>query len=330
MIPMNLKGARVLVTGGAGFIGSHLVDTLMKNGAIVTVLDNLAYGSKENLSRWLGHSNFSLTIGDCLNPGDVQKAIESCDLVFHLAANPDVRVGKIDTKIDLEQNVIATHNLLEEMRKSQTAKILAFTSSSTVYGEAAAIPTTESYGPLKPISLYGASKMACEALISAYCHMFDMRGTVYRFANIVGSRSRHGVIWDFIQKLMANPKELEILGDGTQKKSYLLVEDCIDAFLFALEKSSEIFEIFNVGSEDTVDVNTIARVITDSMGLENVSFRYRREVEGGRGWVGDVRFMLLDISKLKRVGWKPKRNSYESVVEASKQLLNEIGYCKEY
>jgi len=325
---MDLKDGRFLVTGGAGFIGSHLVDALMRSSAAVTVLDNLSYGYRENFARWVGHPDFSFVMGDCLNPEDVRKAIQNCDVVFHLAANPDVRAGEVNTKIDLEQNVIATYNLLEEMRKYERAKTMAFTSSSTVYGEAVVVPTPESYSPLKPISLYGASKLACEAFISAYCHMFGMRGVVYRFANIIGSRSRHGVIWDFIRKLIANPGELEILGDGRQTKSYLLVEDCVEAFLRGLEKASERFEIFNVGSEDRVDVTTIARIVTESMGLKNVSFRYKGEVEGGRGWLGDVRFMLLDISKLKKLGWKPKYNSFESVTEASKQLLKEIGYIK--
>lgn len=325
---MGLKDRRLLVTGGAGFIGSHLVDTLMERGTTVTVLDNLSSGSKENVSRWIGHPTFALAVGDCLNPEDIEKAIQDCDVVFHLAANPDIRAGETDPKIDLEQNVLSTHHLLEEMRKSETAKTIAFTSSSTVYGEASLVPTPESYGPLKPISLYAASKLACEAFISAYCDMFDLRGIVYRFANIIGSRSRHGVIWDFTQKLTANPGELEILGDGTQAKSYLLVEDCVEAFLFGLEKAAETFEIFNVGSEDRVDVTTIARIVTDSMGLEDVDFRYKIEVEGGRGWVGDVKTMLLDISKLKKLGWRPRHNSYESVVEASKQLLTEAGYRK--
>jgi len=323
---MDMKDRRFLVTGGAGFVGSHLVDALMRNGATVTVLDNLSYGSKENLGHWIGHPNLTLVIGDCLDLGDIRKAIHKCEVVFHLAANPDVRAGEVDTRIDLEQNVLSTHNLLEEMRRSEVAKTIAFTSSSTVYGEAAVIPTPESYGPLKPISLYGASKLACEAFISAYCHMFDTKGVVYRFANIVGSRSRHGVIWDFIKKLRANPRELEILGDGRQTKSYLLVEDCVEAFLLGLEKAGDRFEILNVGSEDRVNVTTIAGIVAESMGLKKVSFRYKGEVEGGRGWLGDVRSMLLDISKLKSLGWKPKHNSYESIVKASKQRLKEVGY----
>ncbi|KYH41485.1 MAG: hypothetical protein AYL32_004570 [Candidatus Bathyarchaeota archaeon B26-2] len=320
---MRLEG-KVLVTGGAGFIGSHLVDVLMMRGLPVVVLDNMSRGSGENVARWIGHSGFRLIIGDCLNTDDLRKAMEDCRIVFHLAANSEVRAGASDTKIDLEQNILATYKVLEEMRRSETAKTLVFTSTSTVYGEASVIPTPENYGPLKPISLYGASKLACEAMISAFCHMFGLEAVVYRFANIVGSRSRHGVIWDFIHKLMANPSKLEILGDGRQSKSYLHVSDCVDAFLFGLEKAQERFEVFNVGSEDRVDVNTIAKIVVEEMGLNDVEFHYRVDVEGGRGWIGDVKFMLLDISKMKKLGWKPRHNSLESVRAATREILKEL------
>jgi len=319
---MESLGGKVLVTGGAGFIGSHLVDALMELGLEVNVLDNLTAGKKENLKRWIGSKRLKLFVGDCLRRRDVRKAITGCHTVFHLAANAEVRAGVSDTKLDLEQNIIATYNVLEEMRRNHV-KDIVFTSTSTVYGEASVIPTPEDYGPLKPISLYGASKLACEAMISAYCHMFDLKAVVYRFANIVGSRSRHGVIWDFIHKLLRNPRELEILGDGKQCKSYLHVSDCVKAFLFGLKKAKENFEIFNVGSEDRVDVNTIARIVVEELGLKNVKFRYRIDVEGGRGWKGDVKIMLLDITKLKSLGWRPRYNSYQSVKLAAKELIKE-------
>jgi len=320
---VNYTGVKVLVTGGAGFIGSHLVDALMSKGAAVTVLDNLRAGFMGNMAQWINHSRFSFVKGDCLNQRDIDEAIEGCELIFHLAANPEVRVGEVDTRVDFEQNIIATYNVLEEMRKSKTSKTMVFASTSTVYGDAKILPTPEEYGPLEPISLYGASKLACEALISGYCHMFDMRGVVYRFANIVGSRSRHGVIWDFIQKLLRNPKELEILGDGTQTKSYLSVDDCVDAFLFGLEHASERVEIYNIGSEDQITTTEIAEVIVEEMDLRDVKFHYTGGVEGGRGWIGDVKTMLLDISKLKNLGWTPKHNSAESVRMAANQILKE-------
>jgi UDP-glucose 4-epimerase len=211
------------------------------------------------------------------------------------------------------------------MRKSETGKTIVFTSTSTVYGDAKILPTPEEYSPLEPISLYGASKMACEALISAYCHTFDMHGIIYRFANIVGARSRHGVIWDFIHKLSENPQELEILGDGTQTKSYLIIDECVDALLFGLEQASERVEIYNIGSEDQVTVKEIARIVTKQMGLKDVEFRYTGGVRGGRGWIGDVKTMALDISKMKASGWKPRRNSVESVEAATNKLLHGLG-----
>ena len=321
---MSYVDVGILVTGGAGFIGSHLVDRLMREGGAVTVLDNLSTGSRDNIAHWIERPNFTFVEGDCLHREDIRKALRNCELVFHLAANPEVRVGAVDTKIDFEQNILATYNVLEEMRESKTAKTIVFTSTSTVYGDAKILPTSEDYGPLEPISLYGASKLACEALISAYCHMFDIRGVIYRLANIVGSRSQHGVIWDFIHKLRKNPNELEILGDDTQTKSYLTVDDCIDAMLFGLEHASDRFEIYNIGSEDQINVTEIAKIVTEEMGLKDVEFRYTGGVVGGRGSIGDVQTMFLDISKLKNLGWKPKCFSAESVRTATDQILKEL------
>jgi UDP-glucose 4-epimerase len=319
----------MLITGGAGFIGSHLVESLMKRGGKVTVLDNLSTGSMENIAQWDGHPNFTFIKGDCLDHKQLHKAMENCRIVFHLAANPEVRVGAIDTDVDFEQNIVATRNILEEMRKSEDAKTIVFTSTSTVYGDARTLPTSEEYGPLEPISLYGASKLACEALISAYCHMFDMSGLIYRSANIVGSRSHHGVIWDFIHKLLENPLELEILGDGTQTKSYLLVDQCVDALLFGLEHAPERVEIYNIGSEDQISVKEISRIVTGQMGLKDVDFRYTGGVRGGRGWIGDVKRMFLDMSKMKRRGWKPSYGSAESIRKATKQILRELDFKRE-
>jgi len=320
---MSYARVRSLVTGGAGFIGSHLVDALMKEGGTVMILDNLSTGLKRNIAHWIGHPNCTFMLGDCLNRRDIRRAMENCELVFHLAANPEVRVGPVNTRIDFEQNILATYKILEEMRKSKTAKTIVFTSTSTVYGEATILPTPEDYGPLKPISLYGASKLACEALISAYCDTFDMRGVIYRLANMIGSRSRHGVIWDFIHKLTKNPKRLEILGNGTQTKSYLTVEECINAMLFGLEHVSERVEIYNIGSEDQISVAEIAKIVVEEMGLQDVKFQYTGGVEGGRGWIGDVKIMLLDISKMKKLGWEPKYKSAESVRMATLQILEE-------
>ena len=326
---MSYLDVSMLITGGAGFIGSHVVDSLMEKGGKVMVLDNLSAGSMDNVAEWAGHPEFTVIEGDCLNRKDVRKAMKDCGVVFHLAANPEVRVGAVDTEIDFEQNIVATRNILEEMRESKTAKRIVFASTSTVYGDAEILPTPEQYGPLEPISLYGASKLACEALISAYCHGFEMRGVIYRFANIVGSRSCHGVIWDFIHKLLENPLELEILGDGTQTKSYLRVDECVDALLFGLKHASEKVEIYNIGSEDQISVKKIARIVTEEMSLKDVRFRYTGGVRGGRGWIGDVKTMFLDISKMKRLGWKSRHNSAESVRTATNQILRELELEKE-
>ncbi|MEM3770007.1 MAG: NAD-dependent epimerase/dehydratase family protein [Candidatus Bathyarchaeia archaeon] len=313
---------RVFITGGAGFIGSHLVDRLCEMGEDVIVFDNLSSGTVENVKKWLNMPNFKFIRGDLLSLKEIIKSIEGCDTVFHLAANPEVRVGSENPKIHYEQNVLATFNLLEVIRKVGRVKTLIFTSSSTVYGDAIAIPTPEDYAPLKPISAYGASKLAAEALISAYANTYGFQAIIYRLANIVGQRSQHGVIHDFIKKLKENPKKLEILGDGTQTKSYLHVEDCIDAILTGLYKSNERVGIFNVGSEDQVVVEEIADIVCAKMGLKSVQYVFTGGVDGGRGWKGDVRVMLLNIEKLKKLGWKPKLKSRQAVERAVSEILH--------
>jgi len=295
----------------------------MERGASVTVIDNLSRGRLSNISTWLENPKFKFIMGDMLNPEDIRKALKNCGIVFHLAANPDVKIGAFNTKIDYEQNILATYNLLEALRDSQCRNIV-FTSTSTVYGEAEKMPTPEDYGPLKPISLYGASKLACEALISGYSHLFGFKSVICRLANIVGSRSGHGVIYDFINKLRNNPRVLDVLGDGTQRKSYLYVKDCVEAMILAAEKSDGQVEIYNIGSEDTVNVATIAKIVIEEMGLKDVEIRYTGGVDGGRGWKGDVKEMLLDISRIKGLGWKPKLNSMEAVRQAARDIISEL------
>lgn len=311
---------RILVTGGAGFIGSHIVDRLISSGNEVIVYDNLSSGKLEFLEHHMRNKNFKFVKEDLLNFEALKREMKDVDLVYHVAANPDVKIGARDTRIHLEQNVIATHNLLEAMRLNDISDIV-FTSTSTVYGEAKKIPTPEDYGPLIPISLYGASKLAAESLIMAYAHTFGMNTVIYRFANIVGPRSTHGVIYDFIMKLKNNPRELEILGDGTQKKSYLYIEDCVDAIIYGYEHRKEDVEIFNIGSEDWIDVKKIADVVVEEMGLENVKYRF---TGGKRGWKGDVPKMLLSIEKIKSYGWKPKYSSEESVRLTARHLIDEF------
>ena len=281
---------KILVTGGAGFIGSHLVDALMTQGAHVSVLDNLTAGTLQNIKQWRGNPNLTFIKGDLVNSADLAKIEETgFETVFHLAANPEVRMGLTNPDIHFQQNIVVTHNLLESIRKTKNKPALIFTSTSTVYGEPAKIPTPEDYAPLKPISTYGASKLACEALISAYAYTYRFKAIIIRLANIVGPRSKHGVIYDFIQKLKANHKELEILGDGTQNKSYLHINDCIEAMLLGLEKTKNQVETYNIGSEDRTTVKTIAEIVIKEMKLKNVKFKFTGGVDGGRGWKGDVK-----------------------------------------
>ncbi len=310
---------RIIVTGGAGFIGSHLVDRLLQKGFDVTVIDNLSSGRMEFLEAHLTNNDFKFKKLDLLDLEALKKGVNGVDIVYHLAANPEVRIGAQNTKIHLEQNVIATYNLLEAMRINDI-KNIAFTSTSTVYGEATMIPTPENYGPLIPISLYGASKLACEALITSYCSTFDMNSWIFRFANIVGPRGTHGIIVDFINKLRKNPQGLEILGDGQQRKSYLHVSDCVDAMLFAVENSHEMANIFNIGSNDTINATEIGGIVVEEMGIEKVEFSY---TGGKRGWKGDVPRMMLSIDKIKALGWEPVHGSEKSVRDAARSLLSD-------
>jgi UDP-glucose 4-epimerase len=308
--------SRVLVTGGAGFIGSHLVDRLIKEGNEIIVLDNLSSGKKEFIQHHFNNPNFKFYQVDLLTD-EIDRYFKDVDEVWHLAANVDVRNALKDTEIDIKQNILVTYKVLEAMRKNNVKKII-FTSSSTVYGEAKKIPTPEDY-PCKPISLYGASKLACEALISAYVHTFDFNAVIFRLANIIGPRLNHGVIYDFLQKLKRNPNELEIFGDGNQKKSYLYVEDCVDGMIFTSRQVKSNLEIFNLGSEDWITVKEIAEIVCKELNL-NSKLRFG---ESDRGWKGDVPLMLLDISKIKKLGWEPRYNSKEAVELTIKSLKEE-------
>ncbi|WP_456395689.1 NAD-dependent epimerase/dehydratase family protein [Thermococcus sp.] len=313
---------KILVTGGAGFIGSHLVDALMERGHEVRVVDDLSAGSLENIKRWLDNGRFEFIEGDLREPGVCSEAVKGVDAVFHLAANPEVRIGAQSPELLYETNVLLTYNILEAMRR-ENAGYLIFTSSSTVYGEAKIIPTPEDYAPLEPISVYGGAKLAAEALISGYAHTFGIKSLVFRLANIIGERSNHGVIYDFINKLRRNPEELEILGDGTQRKSYLHVSDTVEAMLYLFERfkgEGKTFDVYNLGSEDWITVKEIAEAVSRGMGL-SPRFRFTGGVDGGRGWKGDVKFMRLSIEKAKSKGWKPGMNSYQAVERTVRELI---------
>ncbi len=313
-----MKDKRIIITGGAGFIGYHTVKKLYMDNEI-TVLDNLSNGKIENIEKF--GSKIKFLKGDVKDFEFLKSNMRDADIVIHLAANPDVRIGEIDTKKDLYENVIGTYNVLEVMRINDIRDII-FSSSSTVYGESP-INTPENYGPLEPISFYGASKLAGEAYISSFSHVFGLRGYVFRFANVIGPRGTHGVIYDFIKKLKKDSENLEILGDGTQTKSYLYVDDCVDGIIFGYERSEKNYNIFNLGSEDYINVKRIAEIVVEEMNLKNVKFIFRPGPEG-RGWKGDVKTMLLSIEKIKKLGWKPKYNSEEAVRLATKSLMEEL------
>jgi len=310
----------VAVTGGAGFLGSYICEALANLGHGVTTLDNLSSGSWDNLGELLKSSRVKLIVGDCKDPVDVRKAVANADIIYHFAANPEVRLELADPQTCFRENIYATHILLEAIRNSNVDTIV-FASTSTVYGDAKTIPTPENYTPLEPISIYGASKLASEALITSYCHTYKKKAVILRLANIVGPRSRHGVINDFITKLRRNPKQLEILGDGRQTKSYLHIDDCVNAILKACETAEETVEVFNVGSDDQIEVTGIAEIVAEEMNMNDVQFSFTGGVEGGRGWVGDVKNMLLDTTKLKSKGWKPRYNSEKSVRLMIREIL---------
>jgi UDP-glucose 4-epimerase len=316
---MKLENRKVLVTGGAGFIGSHLVDRLVEKGNHVLILDNLSSGKIDFLSK--SKEKIDIINQDIMDGESLISVFEGVDVVVHLAANPQVKISDDQTKVHVDQNILATHNILEAMRRNRVEDIL-FASTSTIYGEVVKIPTPEDYGPLIPISLYAASKLACEALISAYCYTYDMRSTIYRFANVIGSRSTHGVIFDFMNKLKADPDTLEILGrePGT-RKSYVHISDCIAGMIHAYEYSDERVGIYNIGSDDCIDVRTIADIVSREMGLKDLTYHWTGGVDDGRGWKGDVKSMLLDIERIRALGWEPQYTSSDAVSLTIRELV---------
>jgi UDP-glucose 4-epimerase len=307
---------RTVVTGGCGFIASHVVDRLASQGHQVTVIDNLSTGYIENIQHHLDGKKVELLRFDLGDIKNVTKALKGVDAVFHLAANADIRRGLEDTFRDIDRNLLVTYNILEAMRKNDVKKII-FSSTAAVYGEPEVFPTPESYHPCQT-SFYGASKMGCEAFIEAFCEAYGFKSWLYRFVSIVGERHPHGVTYDFVKKLKANPAKLEILGDGSQRKSYLYIGDCIDGFFLGFEKSDKKVNLFNIGHTEYVGVKKVADIITSEMGLKNVKYDF---TGGSRGWVGDSPFVHLDVSKLKSLGWAPKVSIEEGIRKTVRWLL---------
>lgn len=312
------ENSRTTVTGGAGFLGSHLVERLLARGNSVQVIDNLSSGKLENLKRVWDDRNLSFSKIDLKRPNRLLRDLRSCSLIFHLAANPEVKIGEVAPRVHFDENLCATLNLLEAWRKTRRCgdATLVFASSSTVYGEPTRLPTSEDYGPLFPISTYGATKLGCEALITSYAHTFGFKALILRFANIVGPRSNHGVTLDFVRKIRTDSTRLEILGDGTQTKSYLYVDDAIEAIVHATEtflSEDKLVDVYNIGSNDRISVVEIAKTVVSEMGCSKTRLSFNRSIEGGRGWKGDVKNMQLSIDKIQGTGWKPRFSSLEAI-----------------
>jgi len=301
---------KYFVTGGAGFIGSNLVDRLLQSGNEVIVYDNFSTGISEYLETAKKNPMFYLITGDLLDQEKLSSAMSGCDFVFHLAANADVRFGTEHPAKDLHQNTIATFNVLEAMRKNSINKI-AFSSTGSVYGESKVIPTPEDAPFPVQTSLYGASKLAGEGLIAAYCEGFGFQGWIFRFVSILGERYPHGHVFDFYKQLRAHPDHLDVLGNGHQKKSYLYVQDCIDAIFTTIVKSHEPVNIFNLGTDEYCEVNDSINWICSHLDLKP-EIRY---TGGERGWIGDNPFIFLDCKKIHSLGWKPQYTIQEGITK---------------
>ena len=310
---------KAFITGGAGFIGSNLTDRLLQNGHEVRVYDNLSTGQLRFLDDAKNDERFSFVEGDLLDEDTLSKAMEGFQMVFHFAANADVRFGTDHPRRDLEQNTIATFNVLEAMRHQSIRKI-AFASTGSVYGEAAVIPTPEDAPFPIQTSLYASSKLAGESLISSYCEGFDFQAWIFRFVSILGERYTHGHVFDFYKKLKRDPTRLEVLGNGKQRKSYLYVQDCIDSILLAIEKGQKKVNLFNLGVDDYCTVNDSIGWICEALGVDP-----KLNYSGGeRGWIGDNPFIYLDTQKINQMGWKPKLGIQEAILKTIKFLrLNE-------
>jgi UDP-glucose 4-epimerase len=305
------------ITGCAGFIGSNLTDRLLSDGHSVIGYDNFSTGQRAFLDTAQKSSHFSLVQGDTLDLSTLTPAMHGCDFVFHFAANADVRFGTEHTRRDLEQNTIATYNVLEAMRANGIKRI-AFSSTGSVYGEAAVIPTPEDAPFPIQTSLYAASKLAGESLISAYCEGFGFQSWIFRFVSILGKRYTHGHVFDFYKQLKDDPTQLRVLGNGKQRKSYLHIEDCLDAMLVAIGKANEKANIFNLGVDGYCEVNDSIGWISKTLGV-TPKLNY---TGGERGWIGDNPFIFLETKKIRSLGWVPKHSIPDGVVKTVEFLRN--------
>ena len=315
---------RIFVSGGAGFIGSHLVRRLLADPGTerVVLYDNFSSGQQSYLDGVVSDPRVAVVHADLKDQPAVVAAMAGADTVFHLAANPDIAKAVTEPEIDFYEGTLLTQNVLEGMRRNGVGKIF-FTSGSGVYGENATLAFPEDYGPLIPISTYAASKLASETLMAAYCHMFGLVARIFRFANVVGPRQTHGVGYDFIRRLAADPRRLRILGDGSQSKSYIHIDDVLDAILWCDRRTTGAYAIFNVATGDYITVREIADLAVAAAGLPPGSVHY--EFTGGdRGWKGDVPVIRFDLAKIGALGWTAKRNSREALRDAMAAMKREV------
>ena len=306
---------RAFVTGAAGFIGSSLVDRLLEDGSEVVAFDNFSTGQEQFIAGALQNPRYRLVRADLLDLETLRTAMAGSEAVFHLAANADVRFGTDHPRRDLEQNTIATWNVLEAMR-TQGIRRIAFSSTGSVYGEAQVIPTPEDCPFPVQTSLYGASKVAAEGLIQAYCEGFGMQSCIFRFVSIMGERYTHGHVFDFYKQLLEHPGELRVLGNGGQRKSYLYVQDCVDAILLAMERAAAPVSIFNLGTDEYCQLNQSIQWISERLGL-HPALHY---TGGDRGWIGDNPFIFLDCTRMRALGWRPKLTIQQAVVRTVEYL----------
>lgn len=313
---------KFIVTGGAGFIGSHMVHRLLDDGHEVRVIDKISLDQAIRLQSVSSDKKFSYYQRDLSQVETLEPDFRGFEAVVHFAASADISLGQKNTDLDLKQGTVVTWKVLEAMRLCNIKRII-FSSSSTVYGFPIKVPTTEDTGMMFPASLYGASKLACEGLISAFCHLFEMKSWIFRFGNVIGNDTARGVIFDLVHKLKKNQDELEVLGNGEQVKDYVNIDDCIGAILHAFSKADEKINVFNLSSGTTLSVKDLVKIILEEMNLENIKIRYTGGPQGwgGGGWEGDVKIVHYDISKLKKIGWSPKLSSADAVRLAVKGTI---------
>jgi UDP-glucose 4-epimerase len=318
-VNQTLNDKKILIFGGAGFIGSHLAEQLLAQGASITVFDNLKTGRTSNLAKVWDDKNFRFIEADVSERKKVDETVPGHEIIFHFCDDSDIRTAAEHPDTFVEQNIMGLFYVLEAMRKNKIRTIL-FPSSTTVFGELKNPPASESHGPMIPLNIYGGAKLAAEGLISAWAHTYDFCAIVFRFVGIIGGRMDHGVVHDFIRKLQKNPAQLEILGDGTQQRSFVLVDDCVAAMLFALARAEKNYNLVHIGNVDQISINETANAIFEVMNLKNVKLDHT----GGKvGWKGDVTSNFIATETLAAWKWKPPRTSREAVLEAAKRLASE-------